>query len=915
MSRIWKAGAIAAVGAVIVAGLVVVTSGDDRKAKGRRLEGDRPLQPTANPAPLRGKAGPNLAVNPADENHVVELHQELATGECEFNTSFDRGRTWTGGLLQAPGPRPADGPCPTTGQAVASIGQQSIAFGSGRAVYISWASTPDPNGSGSTVLLSRSDDGGATFSPGVPIAGLLGGPPPRPDFIRPELVVDRRPAADRLYITTRDVVGDQALVVRSDDAGATWGPPVQIAPSDPRLTPAPTFAPGATAPTTAGNAYTRFTELSQPVLGPAPPGGGERPLHVAGVALNRGAACPPACEVLGESPVDAYLTVASSSDAGLTWTRTRAVNVRGFRPPGGGTFRGSAFPRMAAGAGGALFLVFNQGPGAPGSTNCGAGPYPTGAPGASTRPCPPYRGQLAFESSDHSISYDADVWFIRSTDGGVTWGDLRQVNDGKRPGLAVPEITQTRHPQVAVAPSGRVDVVWEDRRHWYLSPSARLGAVTPSGEGLARYRCVHTHAACEEARLGDTYHAGSADGGVTFSPNRRVNDRSHNNDLGYDFRISTYRDYGPMAAALGATRLLVADMDSRLASPVTNSLDIFLREVDLAPPAGPLPVDDLGAAGAPALSVALSRHTLPGGAEAVLAGEAANRFATSVVIVNEGDATAALVGGVLARATLGVVLASPARGLPEAVRAEVDRLDPGVAYILGDATKLTPQVQTDLAAAGVPTDRVSRISGVAPADLAAAVARTLDIRSAAEKAAAPPLPAFDAAVIVNPSSPAAAAASALAASRRLPILLTAAGSLPRATAEVLAALAVTRTLVVGSAEEISPAVEAALPDPVRLAGRDPYADPYATSAAVVRESVARGLPSNIAYVADGAEPMHGALLGAAVARLGGLLLLVPGGAAAEAEALLGTLDLRAGTTRIVVSDLTGTAAEATRPGR
>lgn len=895
-------GIIAVAATVIAGALVFVTTRDDPKGQARRIEGDRPLQPTANPGASRGKAGPSLAVDPGDGNHLVEVHQELATGQCEFNTSFDRGRTWTGGTLQPP-PRlqgTSSGPCPVTSFAVLNLGQQSVAFGSGRTVYASWASTPAPGGVGGTVLLSRSDDGGATFAPGVEIPGLAGGPSPLPDFSRPELVVERRsPGADRLYVTTRDVVQDRAFVVRSDDGGTTWRPPVGLNPGGP----APTFLPGATAASSAGDAYTMLTELSQPVLGPAPAAGGERPLHVAAVALSRGGTCPPDCEVLGESAIDGYLSVATSSDGGQTWRRTRAVNLRGFRPPGGGAFRGSAFPRMAAGADGSLFVVFNQGPGTPGSTSCGPGPYPGGARGASATPCPAYPAGLAYETADHSISYDSDVWFIRSNDAGATWGALKQVNDGKRPGLAAAEITQTRHPQVAVAPDGRVDVVWEDRRHWYLSPTVRIAAVTPSGEGLARYRCVHTHAACEEARLGDTYHAGSTDGGATFSPNRRLNDRSHNNDVGYDFRLSTYRDYGPLAVAVGPTRLLVADMDSRLGSPVTNTQDIFLREVDLAPPAA-LPVDDLGEADPPAFSVALSQHALPGGAEAVLSGEGTNRFASTVVIVNQGDATAALVGGVLARATLGSLLASPAGGLPEAVRAEVDRLDPVRAYVLGDAKALSPQIQTDLAAANVPTDRISRISGVTPADIAAAVARALDVRTAADKAASPPVPAFDAAVIVNPASPSAAAASALAANRRLPVLLVEAAAVPESTRSALRDLHITRTLVVGADDFVGRPVEVALPHPVRLAGPDQDA----VAAAVVKESVARGLPGNVVYVADGGEPMHAALLGAAAGRLGGLLVLVPGGRPADAQAVLGTLDLRQPVDRLVASGLTGTTA-------
>ncbi len=907
-------GALAAALALLVGGLVLFTSRGGPGSEGDRLAGDRPLRPTANDAPARGKSGPSLVVDPASPDHIVEVHQELATAECEVNASFDRGRTWTGGRLQAPPGYPgpgngpgSPGPCSVAGLTVANLGQQSLAFGSGRNVYVTWVSTPTPNVVGSTVLLSRSSDGGATFAVGVEVPGMVGGPPPAPDFSRPELAVDRRePGTDRIYIASRDSVSTKALVVRSDDAGATWTKPVEASRSNPVRNPPPSFPAGSTTANLAGDAYPTPIELTQPVLGPVPPGGGERPLHLGWVAVNRGGPCPPDCETAGETPADGYLVTATSTDAGQTWTRTRAVNVRGFLPPSGGAFRGSSFPRMATGPAGALFVVFNQGPGAPPSPSCGPGPFPAGEPGASTRPCPTYPA-APFSSADHSISYDSDVWFLRSADAGATWGDLRQVNDPKRSGLAVAEITQTRHPQVAVAANGRIDIVWEDRRHWYLSPSVRKAAVTPQGPALDAYRCVHTHAACEEARLGDTYYAGSTDGGTTFSPNRRVNDRSHNNDVGYDFRVSTYRDHGPGVVALGDSRLLVADMDARLGSPATNSLDLFLREVDLTAPLGPLPVDHLATGGAAAISVALSRQVQPGGAEAVLAGEGVTRPASSVVIVNEDDPVAALAGGVLARAVLGPVLASPARGLPPDVKAEVDRLDPVRAFVLGDSRKLGPQIQVDLAAAGVPTDRITRISGVTAPDLAAAVARALDGRTAAERAATPALPAFDAAVIVNPDSAEAPSASALAANRRLPVLYVGAAGVPAGTRSALADLGIVKTLVVGSSGSVGPQVEAALPGPLRLAGEDQYA----ASAAVVAESVARGLPRNVVYVADGAEPMHAALLGAAVARLGGLLLLAPDGLAAKAEATLETLGLRSGVDRLVTSDLTGTARSST----
>ncbi|MFP5375666.1 MAG: cell wall-binding repeat-containing protein, partial [Acidimicrobiia bacterium] len=398
--------------------------------------------------------------------------------------------------------------------------------------------------------------------------------------------------------------------------------------------------------------------------------------------------------------------------------------------------------------------------------------------------------------------------------------------------------------------------------------------------------------------------------GATFGSGRRVNDRSHNNDVGSDYRFSVYWDYGPAAVPLGNDELLVADMDARLGNFHTDSLDIFLRRVNLNAPTGAIPVDNLGAGGASDLSVAFSKRAYPGGPEATLAGTFASGPMTKVVIVNESDPAAALAGSVLARANLGPVLASPAAGLPAAVKAEVTRMDPIAAYVIGGTDALSTQVINDLAAAGVPSVEIRRIVGNSPAEMAANVARAVDRRSEAERAANPAVPSFDAAVIVNPASASASAASALAASRRLPVLFVDHDGVPAATASALQDLAIPRTLVVGSTGVVSAGVAAQLPNPTRVGG----VDQFATSQALVGESLAWGLPKNMVYVADGNEPMQAALMGAAVARLGGLLVLTPGGAATAAEAVVDAAGLRLHVDRLVASDLTGAPTVGLDPG-
>ncbi|MBW3650779.1 MAG: hypothetical protein KY458_09460 [Actinobacteria bacterium] len=914
-----------------LAASLLVTPGANAAVGQVRASADYQLKPTANPLASRAKAGPGFAVNPANASHIVETHQELETEECEYNVSTDGGANWTGGTLEAPAGYPGQGtrlpgPCDVTGHGAGNIGQQSVAFGSGTNVYIAWTSTTDPAGNrtrppthGFTVLLSRSVDGGVTFSPGVPVRGMEGSG--TQSFFRPEIVVEPRAAGDRIYIASRESRASRAWVVRSDDGGTNWTDRVEASETGAAQ---PIFDASGNV-TTAGNAYRRAVEVTAPALGPDPGNGGFRPIYVAWRALRDAPPpvaegetpppCPPTtagpsyCEGPGEIQANGYLVVAKSTDGGVNWTRTRAVNVQGWRTvtgvPAGG-FTGSAYPRIAVGPEGNAYLVFTQGPGVGTSNNCGVGPFPAGAPGAgATNTCPRFTGEGyaasagTFRKADHFIHWDSDAWFIRSTDGGATWGNLRQLNDPKQAGLVTPEITQTRHPQVFVAPDGRVDTVWEDRRHWYISPAARRAAVTPGGTAqttsqrdLANYPCVHTHAACDEGRLGDTYYAWSTDGGVNFGPNRRINDRSHNNDVGSDYRFSVYWDYGPAAVPIGTDQLLVADMDARLGNVETDSLDIFLRRVNVNPGDAAIPVESAGTGTAPALSVALSQRAYPGGSEAVLAGTFASRPRTQIVIVNQADMPAALAAGVLARANLGPVLASPAAGLPDDVKAEVKRLaDSGAigALVIGGTNALSAQVENDLVAQGVPAAEITRIDGTKPAPDPAAV-RT-------------DLPAFDAAVIANPHSASAASASALAANRRLPVLYVDQNSIPAATSEALQFLGITKTLVIGSTTVISSGVESQLPNPTRLSG----GDQFATSDAVLGESVARGLPKNMVYVADGNEPMHGALLGAAVGRIGGLLTLQPGGSAAAAQSDVDNKGLSPHVDRIVTSDLTGTA--------
>jgi len=792
--------------AVLASGGLASTAGADV-----RVGKNRPLLPDANPVYARDAVG--LAVNPRDPKHIVAVYTDLMTLHCEVASSFDGGRKWRRVRLKAPAGYVV--PACTVGRHLSALLDQSIVFGRGRNVYTTFSSAVvDAAGEpqGKSVMVAHSRNGGRTFATAA--VALPGGAVVArgPDYTLPKIAVRRgtRGRSDHLYVVASSTEDNPSLpggeedtvVATSTDGARTWSAPKRVNPVG-----------------------QNSIEPSQPVLGK-----GNR-LLVAWRTRDK--------DARGQFVPEGRIVVSRSSDLGATWTHSTAAGVRGYtyqgppQPPFNTvqTFTGSAYPQLAADKrSGNVYLVF------------GNGEQPT-------------HGGTAV-AADHFIHPDIDVYFQRSTDGGGEWSEPDRLN---RQAPIQFEVTQTRHPNLTVAAGGRIDVVWQDRRHWYRG-------------------CLQTHAPCDEGRLGDTYYRYSRSGGESFSAERRITDRSMNNDVGSDYRYGAYWAYGPQSVPLGKNRLLVAWMDSRDGNPDTDTMGIYLANVNLKA-SRRVPVRRIARTSARALSVKLSRRAWPGGGESVLAGVFASRPASRVVIVNEHDVPGALAGGVLARANLGPVLITPAGGLPDAVKAEVARLAPIGAYLVGGEGSLSSQVVTDLAATGIPAEQAVRIAGPDAAGTAALVARSMDRRTAQEKQAGKR--AFDAAVIVNPASPDAAAASVLAANRRLPVLHARGGSVPPATAAALKDLAIPKALVIGDSSEIGEAAFAQLPQPQRLAGDGAIG----TSLAVLRESKLRGLPTNVVFTARSTRRMDAAVMGAAVGRIGGMLLLTNGGVPAARAAL------------------------------
>lgn len=238
--------------------------------------------------------------------------------------------------------------------------------------------------------------------------------------------------------------------------------------------------------------------------------------------------------------------------------------------------------------------------------------------------------------------------------------------------------------------------------------------------------------------------------------------------------------------------------------------------------------------------------------------------APAVVLASADASIDALTGGPLAAAVGGPVLLTGATGLDPVSRAAVERLRPLRAFVVGGEAVVSPQVEVDLADAGI--QEVVRIAGADRIATAALVAeRLLNKDGSSLKRPSAFL------VSAASGSPDAAAIAGVAAARRAPILLTYADVLPPATAALLDRVG--QTVVVGGSARISEdvlrTVGAASGAVSRIAG----GDRYATSEAIVEEL---GTGSLRPWLVTGKGWADALAAGPAVARDGGVLLLVPG---------------------------------------
>jgi hypothetical protein len=231
--------------------------------------------------------------------------------------------------------------------------------------------------------------------------------------------------------------------------------------------------------------------------------------------------------------------------------------------------------------------------------------------------------------------------------------------------------------------------------------------------------------------------------------------------------------------------------------------------------------------------------------------------ASTIVVARDDLYPDALAAGPLAAKLHGPLLLSPPTGVTTALASEVKRLGAKTAYLIGDTTALSANVEAGLRAAGITT--IDRIGGTTRYDTARLIADKVGGTSVY--------------IARGDDFADAASVAGVAAYQQRPILLTTPASLAAATSAALTDLHVTSATIVGGTSAVSPLVQATLTDGGVSVSRVSGATRYGTSAAVASLALAAGM-NGAPWLADGANWPDALAAGPAAAAVKGNLLLV-----------------------------------------
>jgi hypothetical protein len=372
----------------------------------------------------------------------------------------------------------------------------------------------DSIGAASSPLgISLTLDGGATWADrqlAVPIHPLVGSPDdglPMPYIFDPYIDSDSQGNIYAGYIAAIGGPGGPSglYIERSQTKGQVWSGPTTIAfdvraavppppPPDPyRFNDRPDMTVDGS-----DNVYVVWIKdvgQAQPTsdiyFAKSPPPGTPGPGNPTGLDFSGTVANSVAPKTINDGPNGTDwanvpdIAVASNGTVYVAWINVD-VTVAGPKPgtllidtssDGGATFGAdTAFQSITA-------LARNVTT-ATGATDVTSGSYPSLA----ADPTNPQRVYVAY-AADPPGADEANIFFLRSSDGGATWTTPVVINDD---GTTNDQI----HPSIAVKPDGTIDVAWYDKRN------------APGDDQW------------------DVYIAKSTDNGTSFSANVRVSDQS-----------------------------------------------------------------------------------------------------------------------------------------------------------------------------------------------------------------------------------------------------------------------------------------------------------------------------------------------------------------------------------------------------
>jgi hypothetical protein len=463
--------------------------------------------------PGRTYSSPNLAVNPSNPKVIVGAFAELRTRRCGLIRSTDAGQTWK--VLDT---TPSPSSYPSCNANPRGTFQGHVEFGKDGALYYAlngWDTQDGGVGGNVSIIVSKSTDLGDHWEP-VVARDARGRADQDREANRPVtgFAVDASGDRDVLYVgasrrqpgfTGANALPNQPIVAVSTDGGRTFGQPINLAEvafSDAAMRQNAFKSTTTTAPNPATTTTTAPPGSRAAVQDQASNFGGFGPALAVDDKGTVYAAWPSTYANLNPRPSGGIL-LSKSTDKGKTWQTSQLAPFS----PNTGSF---------------VYLAWSPKGGSEGTLVAVANGYEQ-----------PATGGLE------------DIYVYRSTDGGKTWSEKKNVTDDDPRQV----FTQV-YANVDIAPNGRIDVTFFDTRD---DPGTRAN---------------------------DVYYTYSEDNGVTWSKNMRISDQSIDRNIGVWANNADVN--APPGLASTNEYALIAWDDTRNGDAVGQAQDIYAAHAQFA---------------------------------------------------------------------------------------------------------------------------------------------------------------------------------------------------------------------------------------------------------------------------------------------------------------------------------------------